>query len=798
MAARGGGRQTLTTGPWASTNDSADPWDDAPEILTDALNMIVPDVEGPSGIYARPGMANPNTAAQFGTKGQGQCCVTTSDGTIYRLLVSSGKLYRMASDFATAVDITPANVTIDSSATTRVAMLQFGDGLVVSDGLSKPWVAATFGSPVSGIVLLRGTTDTKLGMISFVYQFGVNASVTQAANLAGVTIPGGGPMVANSWAIWRVSISPSVVVTLTPGTANLTGASTLEAIALGNLPATPVGDFNLGYFTLQTGVGVPWTAGTDALAGGSTGAPAAHTTYYAGDIVTFTGRPIDARSGAVLLSRNPANDVQLAFASFSYQYGSAAVGTQAAGTVGTGSYTIAAGQWAVLNISRTSGGTVHIPTGPGVSINYPDEASAIAGRQPVPAGEWDMGYLTIKTAVGQPWIAGTDALAGGASGNPASVTNYYPSQGAPWSAWGRPTVYQGVLMFIANLLDGVSARTKLVWSEPADAFTGYEQTNYNDFWNLIQTNSDPLYAVVGTNVGVFVWRGTSITRLSGTPSINFSTTATADAIAAHVGTRAPESVAVFVDKIFFVDELGRPWMLPLYGQLVDIWRQMRGAIAAAPGVAFPAVTSYTATAAIEPQFHLYTVAIWSPVSATPTSPTVAYQFDALSGKYISRFTIGAGMSMNAIGLQRDVNGIGKLCVIGSKTAGGSGGGYVWVQQNVADAVWTDAGAVPQLSITTPRMGYHGSSEWMADILSAIVMSQAPCTVTALTPFTNNVLQATPTPNASADGTYRLVAGLDLQAARGIQVTISPTTAASQFGIQRVEIQAIPSLAGIED
>jgi hypothetical protein len=38
-----------------------------------------------------------------------------------------------------------------------------------------------------------------------------------------------------------------------------------------------------------------------------------------------------------------------------------------------------------------------------------------------------MGYITVKTKTATAWIAGTDALAGGASGNVASTTNYYSS-----------------------------------------------------------------------------------------------------------------------------------------------------------------------------------------------------------------------------------------------------------------------------------------------------------------------------------------------------------------------------------
>lgn len=58
-------------------------------------------------------------------------------------------------------------------------------------------------------------------------------------------------------------------------------AAAIAALGTGNLvPAT--GFVSLGYVTVLTGSGVTWTAGTDALAGGS-GGTAATTTHYVSD-----------------------------------------------------------------------------------------------------------------------------------------------------------------------------------------------------------------------------------------------------------------------------------------------------------------------------------------------------------------------------------------------------------------------------------------------------------------------------------------------------------------------------------
>ena len=56
----------------------------------------------------------------------------------------------------------------------------------------------------------------------------------------------------------------------------------------------------------------------------------------------------------------------------------------------------------------------------------------------VPVGYAPCGYVTVKTASGQPWITGTDAFQGGTGGNPASSTTYYndPTLAGQWATTG--------------------------------------------------------------------------------------------------------------------------------------------------------------------------------------------------------------------------------------------------------------------------------------------------------------------------------------------------------------------------
>jgi len=61
------------------------------------------------------------------------------------------------------------------------------------------------------------------------------------------------------------------------------------------------------------------------------------------------------------------------------------------------------------------------------TLNAASEALAIAALPAVPAGHTPVGYITVLTGSGVTWTAGTDALASGTGGTPATTTNYYNS-----------------------------------------------------------------------------------------------------------------------------------------------------------------------------------------------------------------------------------------------------------------------------------------------------------------------------------------------------------------------------------
>lgn len=129
-------------------------------------------------------------------------------------------------------------------------------------------------------------------------------------------------------------------------------------------------------------------------------------------------------------------DTNVSTGSFAYSNSGvfALKGAVTAGTAIGALGTTTADKWAAFVIDVVAAGTISFVAAAGNVAGYATEALAIAALPKNLTLKARLGYFTIKTAAGLAWIAGTDALAGGATGNPASVTNYYPTFGV-----GSPT-----------------------------------------------------------------------------------------------------------------------------------------------------------------------------------------------------------------------------------------------------------------------------------------------------------------------------------------------------------------------
>jgi hypothetical protein len=98
-----------------------------------------------------------------------------------------------------------------------------------------------------------------------------------------------------------------------------------------------------------------------------------------------------------------------------------ALTAQAFGSLGT----IPASTWGIIAIDRVAAGTASFVSGAAnYTTGYATEAAALAANPALTASKARVGYLTILASASG-WVAGTDALAGGTGGNPATTTNYY-------------------------------------------------------------------------------------------------------------------------------------------------------------------------------------------------------------------------------------------------------------------------------------------------------------------------------------------------------------------------------------
>ena len=91
--------------------------------------------------------------------------------------------------------------------------------------------------------------------------------------------------------------------------------------------------------------------------------------------------------------------------------------------------TIPTATWGLIVLERIANATTtFVSAAANYTTGYATEALAIAAMPARSANKAAVGYITIL-ATTPGWVAGTDALAGGTGGTPATTTNYYPVYG---------------------------------------------------------------------------------------------------------------------------------------------------------------------------------------------------------------------------------------------------------------------------------------------------------------------------------------------------------------------------------
>lgn len=509
----------------------------------------------------------------------------------------------------------------------------------------------------------------------------------------------------------------------------------------------------------------------------------------------ITGTHLSAYTLGAMLSADPAS-TKLAIAAGGWQSG-ATYGYYAGGTSTLPAANVTLGQWVAYRVYFTSTGVLTLARS--TLAAYATEAAARAALPANPAGAFAIGEFTVQATGGFNWVANTDALTGGTGGTPAAATNFYETYYNPWSAYGRPVVYAGCLFFIANQLNGVSARTTILWSEPNQPTVGYYQTNYANWWTLTQTGQTPIYALFATNTALYYFRDQSIGAVTGTPSLSFSGSATHDIVSLNIGTIAPATVVGFGDTVYFADALGRPWRFAAGTTPEPIWLQMRQQVETqlASGAFVASAASTYAWAVIEPNLNICLMASYVP-STSSFRTTVMYAFDAQTGRYMGQWTLFGGVIIYTAGIIRDANGQPQLTLMAHQQLVGGSAGYAWSMARTYEGVWKDNATTLSAYVQTNRLGFTLMAEHHVVDVRAVEGTQATPMQFTTTTTTGTHTSGAITPASSSDGTYFAIWSADMTTAgaygRGIQVKINPTTTTSQWRLYQIQARTTTDIA----
>lgn len=583
--------------------------------------------------------------------------------------------------------------------------------------------------------------------------------------------------------VWRWQTLGGAPVDVTPANVNIADTGFVYAEALG------------GTVIVNDGQNPPWQM-SDL---GST---------------PVTATPVDYETATVLLSRGT-TDTSIANAqTFVVIDGTFANVTAQETALPAG--TIPTNQWGVYRVSSDISGTITVTAGAAnYGAGYASEAAAIAAVPATPVDEWNLGYFTVQTNTGNPFVANTDALQGGASGNPANATNYYRGTGVPWLAFGSPVVYTGAIFFVLDtvLVNGTAtnARTTIAWSEPNQPLVGYFQGDYDNTWTLTQTSTEPIYALCGTNDALYYFRQLSVGAISGAPGVNFASTATHDVVSGNVGCVLPNTVETFLNFVYFCDQFGRPWRFAVGGSPEPIWQQARELFEDSAQAVNDIVRRGVGWATIEPNLNVYIVGTYSQTFVTDVLPDEFLVFDARSGAYFGLWTIGVFEGAQTIaGVVRNADQQPVLVFLEGPDANYSGVIATNRLTLVAENIWQEqnpAGNSPfGFTLQTHYTAFDPRTVQNVNRVYALAETGNAATPIAGSGFAYTQGGRTTLPsytpvtlatNVDGIGVYKWLLEGDTRG-RGtkVQLTFAPTT--NQVKLYSIGVDTVESMAGIED
>ena len=697
--------QTFRSGLWHGVRNTTEPFDDTPDLLQDATNIVIPDPQAGSGAFGRPAFR------QFVkyTSGVNPPYGQTIGGTFY------------------------------------------GQG------------QAAFGSPTGTSVFFCG---------GVMYQGFLPYDVYGATGVTGS-------------------------VCVNPGSNSQFGD--VQRISITQLDR---------YLIINDGVFQPWVY----------------------DTLTSTSKMIDAFPAVVNLQTDGTYNTSINVAAHQVQLLSATgmptAYNVAATRVNLSSGTIPKDTWGAFRVTYTVAGGFAITAAPNNAVGYATEVLAIAGLDaatpavPVSSTVWNEGYFTLRADASHDFVAGTTPLilAGAYPPGHCQSLNYYAGRAAPWMAAGNPVVYTGAVFFIYAAggptdvtvagIDPSALRT-IIWSEPNDPLTGYQQADYDNAWTLSQTSPDRIYALAASNVALYYFREYSIGSIQGAPGVDFRNTATNDTVSFNIGCTSPASICQFGQYLYFADALGRTYRFSYGSAPEKIWLQARAVYEDAT-----VTDTVSPRAFLDPNLNVYVVFPWAISSVSAVCYGLAY--DAMTGRYLGRWTIVGGAVADACGTMgwQTSQEAGLVGVVLGAGDNYNQRGYLWILLSSSTfakvrgwSAYYDAdstGVVGQnVSVKTNRLGYSTVANYTLGQVRLVLDSNATTvpaagvstSITITTPtgvYTNWSAAVAPD---SYDGVNLLTfVGSGQIGGRGLQITAQNAQTTAQWVCYRVEADVVAGRA----
>jgi len=400
--------------------------------------------------------------------------------------------------------------------------------------------------------------------------------------------------------------------------------------------------------------------------------------------------------------------------------------------------------------------------------------------------------LIISDGVNQPFAWDGTTGAGGVT----PLTNCPVLYGQPW-------VYNGRLWGIKG--SSTATRISVVWSQVGTPNTGYEAGGYLNIWDVAQTNQNIFYAGASTNDSMVLCRANSTTRITGSDSANFQSTANREGVHEFVGSVSPAGMVVHQDTVYYFSNDGRIMRVQPGGAATEIAPGLREFVSLTNPVNFAVVEGFVWDAGTFGEYLCWTIV--GPGSVAQDTTLVV---DPRSGELVG---LWSGWSHQRIGVWKDSTGEPVLVHIGGTTAALANEGDAYVHGKPTMGPWSDgfedASQPISHSVQTHALGWDEIVEKYWDIGDITLLPEqdnvTSLTIEAETPYGPQGPQATPVLSGggarfdtalfdtdtfgSAAAETKLAIGLDC-VGRWLKLQMTHAVADEPLSVQTVQVRAV--------